>query len=851
MIKYFLAFLIVSFFSVLEGQELIYQNFGVDEGLSSSEVYDVYQDKEGYMWFATDKGLSRYNGYEFDVFDTNDGLTGNVILRFYPQKNGQVWCYDYHNKSLFFFDEIFRGFKVYKHNKTLKESLGNKGTVKSLYLDELGNLSLGVLNIDGELVINKNGDVKYNLATNQSKLNNKRGEKQIVLRNDDSNSFFVTSIKNNDFDKNYTICPIQIHDHIGAIWLDKNRSSVFMGTDLIKIKNEKTIIIDNRYKPIGLKRVSSNVFFAGYLFGGGKLIDDNGTVIDEFLKDKSVTNFLIDHEGGYWFSTLSNGVYYSKKPSIRVLEINKFKTNEISSLSRNNNNELLIAYKNGNLAKLTKQRLYKVLDIPNTKSPAFIEYDSTSGFTYVYNDKELKNTTTKEVLSEDYIIKISEPVDGHIFASGGNSFREVDNNNEIHSPYRIQDVCMWKENSVLATPLGVFIYNGTTISSLESEINLLKYRSDDIDISSQRDKLFIATQGAGLVVYDDYGVYNITKNDGLNSNNINEVYLENDTSIWLCTNKGLNRVTLAGDGIVVSKLNRKQGFLNNEVIDVEIMNDTVWAGTKHGVCYFPKTLMNQGFYKSLFFKLKEIKVNNKLIDACPNLDLKYNENKLDIFIEDISYVHNEDIFYQYRLNRSDLWTSIRHRKISFAALPPGNYSFEAKVCIDDNNCAIKLITYQFNIQYPFWRTSWFYTLCLLVFIGLIYSFFRIRIITYNKDIFQELIRLLIKRLKRKEQHFSFREKGKDVKIKTTNILFVKSSGNYIDIKTVDKMYTVRMNIGKFLDRIPDKLEYIRVHRSYIVRLDKITSKSKNEIFISTIKIPVSQSYLQNLEKVFF
>lgn len=834
-----------------EAQELIYQNFGVDEGLSSSEVYDVYQDKEGHIWFATDKGLSRYNGYEFDVFDTNDGLTGNVILRFYPQKNGQVWCYDHHNKSLFFFDEIFKGFKVYKHNKILRESLGNNGTLKSLYLDEFGNLSLGVLNIDGELVINKNGDVKYNLSTNQTKSNNKRDKKQIVLRNDESNSFFVTSIKNKSFDKNYSICPIQIHDHIGAIWLDKNRSSVFMGTNQIKIKNKKTIIIDSRYKPIGLKRVSNNRFFVGYLFGGGKLIDDNGNVIDEFLKDKSVTNFLIDHEGGYWFSTLSNGVYYSKKPSMRVLDINKFKTNEISSLSKNNNNELLIAYKNGNLAKLTKKRLSQVLDIPKTKSPAFIEHDSILGFTYVYNDKELKNKTTNEVLSKDYIIKISEPVDGHVFVSGGNSFREIKNNNEIYSPYRIQDVCIWKENPIIASPLGIFIFKDSTIQPLSIKSNLLKYRSDDIDINSQRDKLFIATQGAGLVVYNENSAYNITQSQGLTSNNIKEVYLENDTSIWVCTNKGLNKVSLIGDSIIVSKINKKQGFLNNEVIDVEIINDTVWAGTKHGVCYFPKNLMNNVPYSPSFFKLKEIKVNNKLKEANLNLDLKYNENKIDIFIEDISYVHNEDVFYQYRLNRSDLWTSTRNRKISFAALPPGNYSFEAKVCIDDNNCAIKRITYQFNILYPFWRTWWFYTLCFLLLIGLIYSFFRIRILTYNKDIFQELIRLLIKRLKRKEQHFSFRENGKDVKIKATNILFVKSSGNYIDIKTVDKMYTVRMNIGKFLDRIPDKLEYIRVHRSYIVRLDKITSKSKNEIFINTIKIPVSQSYLQNLEKVFF
>ena len=88
-------------------QTHIYKHFGVDEGLPSSEVYDIYQDKLGYVWFATDKGLSRYNGYEFENFTTKDGLPDNTILDFYPQDNGQIWCYGYHSQSLFYFDEVF------------------------------------------------------------------------------------------------------------------------------------------------------------------------------------------------------------------------------------------------------------------------------------------------------------------------------------------------------------------------------------------------------------------------------------------------------------------------------------------------------------------------------------------------------------------------------------------------------------------------------------------------------------------------------------------------------------------------------------------------------------------------
>jgi ligand-binding sensor domain-containing protein len=105
----FIIFFLSVYFS--HSQTYIYKNFSVDEGLPSSEVYDIYQDKLGYIWFATDKGLSRYNGYEFENFTTKDGLPGNTILDFYPQDNGKVYCYEYHSKSLFYFNTKFDGFQ--------------------------------------------------------------------------------------------------------------------------------------------------------------------------------------------------------------------------------------------------------------------------------------------------------------------------------------------------------------------------------------------------------------------------------------------------------------------------------------------------------------------------------------------------------------------------------------------------------------------------------------------------------------------------------------------------------------------------------------------------------------------
>ncbi|PCI95286.1 MAG: hypothetical protein COB15_12320, partial [Flavobacteriales bacterium] len=64
----------------ISAQSHVFKHYGVEDGLPSSEVYSAFQDSKGYMWFATDAGVSRFNGYEFENFDASDGLTDNTVF---------------------------------------------------------------------------------------------------------------------------------------------------------------------------------------------------------------------------------------------------------------------------------------------------------------------------------------------------------------------------------------------------------------------------------------------------------------------------------------------------------------------------------------------------------------------------------------------------------------------------------------------------------------------------------------------------------------------------------------------------------------------------------------------------
>jgi hypothetical protein len=71
------------------------RNFSVKDGLPSGVVYDCLQDKQGFMWFATAAGLARFDGANFKVFTTEDGLTNNEVLQIALDPDGSIWIFPF------------------------------------------------------------------------------------------------------------------------------------------------------------------------------------------------------------------------------------------------------------------------------------------------------------------------------------------------------------------------------------------------------------------------------------------------------------------------------------------------------------------------------------------------------------------------------------------------------------------------------------------------------------------------------------------------------------------------------------------------------------------------------------
>ncbi len=80
--------------SLFAQSDVIFNHLTIEDGLSQSSVTCILQDKSGFMWFGTQDGLNRYDGYNFKMFkiipDDSSSLTSNFIFSIIEDQSGTL-----------------------------------------------------------------------------------------------------------------------------------------------------------------------------------------------------------------------------------------------------------------------------------------------------------------------------------------------------------------------------------------------------------------------------------------------------------------------------------------------------------------------------------------------------------------------------------------------------------------------------------------------------------------------------------------------------------------------------------------------------------------------------------------
>lgn len=105
------------------------KRLGIEQGLSNNYVVSITQDKQGFLWFATEEGLNKFDGtrfttyYKNDLAQNNQGITGNELNRVYADTKRPIIWIATQRDGLNAYNYNEQTFTAYQHNPENPHSL--------------------------------------------------------------------------------------------------------------------------------------------------------------------------------------------------------------------------------------------------------------------------------------------------------------------------------------------------------------------------------------------------------------------------------------------------------------------------------------------------------------------------------------------------------------------------------------------------------------------------------------------------------------------------------------------------------------------------------------------------------
>jgi ligand-binding sensor domain-containing protein/anti-sigma regulatory factor (Ser/Thr protein kinase) len=147
------------------GQKLWHVKFDrltTDDGLSQGMVNSILQDRYGFMWFASNDGLNRYDGHHFTVYkndpNDNNSIAENFIRFLFEDSDGRIWIATAGN-GLDLFDRTTETFIHFKYSAGNLNSISDN-SITCIDEDRAGGIWAGTLHGLNRLVIKNKKDIK-------------------------------------------------------------------------------------------------------------------------------------------------------------------------------------------------------------------------------------------------------------------------------------------------------------------------------------------------------------------------------------------------------------------------------------------------------------------------------------------------------------------------------------------------------------------------------------------------------------------------------------------------------------------------------------------------------------------
>jgi len=872
-IRFFCIVLLTLIFSFGNAQfeklsEPVFKHFSTSNGLPTDEVYRSLQDEEGIMWFATDKGVSKFDGYDFTTFTTKDGLTDNTVLYFHEDHNKRIWFITLNNQLCYHEnDKIIK----YQFNDTIKKHLPSS-IISDFNTDYIGHIYIGTNN-EGILRIDSNGLPSFLHGTTKSNKKIYQFEDKYIYGVRYPTEYNGVRVNGVELFTDSSYLDILLKDPpmtrkgiMSRFCKYSEGVCITYGESMLFIPSDGSFWqIPAKERVIFIKEIN-NIFWVGLYKGGivGYEIRNKSLHLKHhFLKSESVSSVYTDRDGGFWFTSLEKGTYYSSNFNFKKLTFQKSIEDHCVTSLEKTSAHIFLGLRNGNIIQIpfdtgSPKLIYDKLGMEVTDMVydsidqmlyadvgAITAFDSTGVPSY-----ELGGKTNISDFDIGYITGKGKRFFGnHLGLFQFSDDTIINHFSRLKTSKRVCSISEYYNQLFVSTSDKVFVFDSTCTNF---SISTLPIKGKVISMSPYLNGFVLATSSNGIYFWNNDSLQHYTVGQGLNSNNTTSL-LVNKNELWVGTSNGINKGKLKNGIITFVGFSTINGMVENEINDLLIVNNWLLCAGNKGLSIINTNNLNPTSKNDIVLSLKSARYNHNH-NLSNSQYVSYDENNIEFEFHGLYYPKLSNIEYRYRLNGlSQEWIYTSERKATFQNLPPGKYSFELSAKNDDKTWSKETSLISFSISPPFWQTTLFKIFIFISCIILIYLIFRIKILSFNREVLNDLIKELIKRIKRKEEKeeaYIMVKSVKDgilTKINISSIQWIEASGNYSEIVCLNQRVIVRSIIKEMEQQLAEVDSCIRVHKSYIVNIDNAIGMNSKEIKVIDTSIPIGRTYLSTIK----
>ncbi|MBC7848259.1 MAG: response regulator [Chitinophagaceae bacterium] len=574
-----LAFLLLAFSFSISAQtsNIKFEHIGQNDGLSNGYVPALLQDRLGFMWFGTQDGLNKYDGYKFTLYKNDPAnpatVGGNFITDLLEDFNGDIWIATW-GGGLSKFNPSTEKFITYRKDSSKRSISSNQ--VNCLVLDHQQNLWIG-LQEGGMNLFNRTTNDFTVFIANKESASALQDNDIYALETDGGTGIWVGThggglshldisslkFKNYNTGNNRSI----LSDIVLSIFRDK-QNHLWIGFDNGVQEYNPTTKTFQKLQPrsgttklnVGLGVITIADDSDGNLWFGS---DSEGLTIfnpkeNELhrygmsdlrptgLGDNSVHSILRDRKGNMWLGLLNEGVnFVSKDASLfahytRVPGTNSLSNNRVLSIFEDSHRKIWVS----------------------TDGDGLNEFDPvTKRFSYVRHIPGNKNSP-----NGNNITVVAEDMEHNLWLGTwgkGISIWNRKTNTYRHLQHDPKDPGSLLSNNIwwIFQDKQANVWIGTYGGGLDMYIpatGKLKHFTHDKDkpgsiannniltvYQDSKAQIWVGTDGGGLAAFNpqtnSFTHYQTdAKNNSISNNTVNAIYEDANSDFWITTDRGLN-----------------------------------------------------------------------------------------------------------------------------------------------------------------------------------------------------------------------------------------------------------------------------------------------------------------------